>query len=191
MTAMPNVATVRAVPRSFFARDTLDVARDLLGCLLVHAGTRGRIVETEAYRGLDDRASHASRGRTPRSTIMFGPPGYAYVYLIYGMYHCLNVVTEPEETPAAVLIRAVEPLGALAGANTSGPGRLCRAFGITREHNGLDMTRSALRIVRGSPPRRIATSPRIGVGYAGSCAGRPWRFFDPESSSVSRAPAKR
>jgi DNA-3-methyladenine glycosylase len=117
---------------------------------------------------------------------MYGPPGFAYVYLIYGMHHCLNVVTEPEPMPAAVLIRAVEPIAALGDASTAGPGRLCRAFGITRKENGVDLTGSPLCILPGTPPRHIATSPRVGVAYAGECATWPWRFFDPDSPCVSR-----
>jgi len=182
----------KPLTRSFFARDPVVVAEEILGCVLVRetpAGLlRGRIVEVEAYRGVDDRASHAFRGPTPRAAIMFGRPGIAYVYLIYGMYHCLNVVTEAAGTPAAVLIRAVEPLGALAGEKTSGPGKLCRVFGIDRSMNGADLLRGALRIRRGEPPARIARSPRIGVAYAGACAAKPWRFYDPASPHVSGPP---
>lgn len=144
-------------------------------------------METEAYVGTGDRACHASKGRTKRTAVMFGRPGHAYVYLIYGMYHCLNVVTEAEGRAAAVLIRAVEPMADVAGDNASGPGRLCRVFGIDRSHDSLDMTDRPLFITarRGRP--KIATSPRVGVAYAGTWAKKPWRFFDSESTAVSRA----
>ena len=120
----------RVLPRRFYARPTVEVARDLLGAVLECGGRRGRIVEVEAYLPEGDAAAHAFRGRTRRTEVLYGPPGHAYVYFIYGMYHCLNVVAEPEGTPGCVLIRAVEGCAA-------GPGRLTRAFGITLEHNGL------------------------------------------------------
>ncbi len=121
------------LPRAFYERPTLEVAPALLGQILIYRQQRCRIVETEAYWGPDDRASHAARGRTKRSEIMFGPAGYAYIYLIYGMYHCLNIVTEQQDFPSAILIRAAEPLG-------RGPGVLCRELGLTREQNGADVT---------------------------------------------------
>lgn len=179
---------------SFFARPTLDVARDLLGCRLVRCLPDGRqvsglIVETEAYIGENDRACHAAKGRTPRTEVMFGPPGRAYIYLIYGMYHCLNFVTERSGFPAAVLIRGLaEPTGfddVLAGLSAtksrkflSGPGRLCREFGITRELNGVSLTTaSGLYVTGGSArPIEVIQTPRIGVDYAGEDALLPWRF---------------
>jgi len=146
----------------------------------------GRIVETEAYVGPSDKACHASRGLTPRTRVMFGPPGYAYVYLIYGMHNCLNVVTEAEGSPAAVLIRAIEPFASIRGQNGSGPGRLCRVMEIDRGLGGLDMTRSPLYILdRSGPSPKIARSPRIGVAYAGEWAEKPWRFYDARSRAVS------
>jgi DNA-3-methyladenine glycosylase len=168
------------LPVSFYARPTLRVARSLLGKYLVRetaAGVRaGRIIEVEAYVGPRDRASHASRGRTKRTEVMFGRPGLAYVYLIYGMYHCLNVVTERAGFPAAVLIRAVEVENAL----IDGPGRVCRSFKIDHEFNHYDLTSGkALWIEdRGDRIRqaRIGAFPRIGVDYAGSWAAKPWRF---------------
>jgi DNA-3-methyladenine glycosylase len=168
------------LPASFFARPTLRVARALLGKYLVRetsAGSlAGRIVEVEAYVGPEDRASHASRGRTKRTEVMFGPPGLAYVYMIYGMYHCLNVVTERIDYPAAVLIRAVEDEAGLA----DGPGRVCRLFEIDRRLNYHDLTSGkALWIEdRGVHVRRnqIGAFPRIGVAYAGPWAAKPWRF---------------
>ena len=165
---------------SFYARPTLQVARSLIGKYLVRetsAGRQaGRIIEVEAYKGFQDRASHASRGRTKRTEVMFGPPGLAYVYMIYGLYHCLNVVTERAEFPAAVLIRAVEQDGSL----IDGPGRVCRALTIDRTLNQQDLTRgTALWIEdRGERVRRTAirTFPRIGVDYAGTWAAKSWRF---------------
>ncbi len=168
------------LPVSFYARPTLRVARSLLGKYLVRetsAGLRvGRIMEVEAYVGLQDRASHASRGRTKRTEVMFGRPGLAYVYLIYGMYHCLNVVTERADFPAAVLIRAVQEEHEL----IDGPGRVCRSFTIDRELNRHDLTIGKTLWIedRGNRIRRnwIGAFPRIGVNYAGAWAAKPWRF---------------
>jgi len=166
------------------------VARELIGMHLVHDDgvrvRRGRIVETEAYQGPRDRAAHSSRGRTPRTEVMFGPPGYAYVYLIYGVWNCLNVVTASEGVPHAVLLRALEPLAGVDD-RTSGPGLLCRAMHVDRRMNGLDLRGEVLWIER---PRRaarlaIGRSPRIGVESAGVWALRPWRFFDRASCYVS------
>lgn len=168
------------LPRNYFSRPTLVVARSLLGKYLVRANGKGtiagRIIEVEAYVGPRDRACHASKGRTARTDVMFGPAGIAYVYMIYGMYHCLNVVTERTDFPAAVLIRAVEVDGEL----IDGPGRLCRALQIDRTLNRLDMTVGdrlwfedrGRRVQRGT----IGTFPRIGVDYAGTWARKPWRF---------------
>ena len=175
-----NILSGLILPASFYARPTLPVARSLLGKYLVRetsAGLRaGRIIEVEAYAGFHDRASHASRGRTKRAEVMFGPPGLAYVYLIYGMYHCLNVVTDRAEFPAAVLIRAVEGEAGL----IDGPGRVCRSLTIDRELNYHDLTSGkALWIEdRGGRirPAQIEASPRIGVDYAGAWAAKPWRF---------------
>src|SRR5512147_3169726 len=169
------------LPRAFFDRDTRVVARALLGKVLVHQDgavrRAARIVETEAYHGPRDRASHARAGPTPRAAVMFGPPGFAYVYLIYGTSHCMNVVTGPDGFPAAVLLRAAEPLeGCLH--STRGPGNLCRALAIRRERdNGRDLTGDALWIEDAPRPReRIVASPRVNVGHAGAWAERPWRF---------------
>ncbi len=191
--------TFDPLPRSFFARPTLEVAPDLLGAFLVRMlpdGVRlvGRLVEVEAYLGPQDPASHAYR-RTARSAIMWGPPGIAYVYVTYGNHHCLNVVTEPEGTPGAVLLRAAEPLEGLEVMRRlrgveevkllcSGPGRLTQAFAIDLSFNGADLTRSgSLYLAWGTPPRRIRTTPRIGIRRARE---RPWRFVDPESPCLSR-----
>jgi DNA-3-methyladenine glycosylase len=170
----------------FYARPTAQVARELLGQVLelrrpaeVLAAT---ICETEAYLAQDDAASHSHRGPTPRSSIMFGPPGVAYVYLIYGMYHCLNVVTEPEGVGSAVLLRALEPLdvgqGAALGWTRStlgGPGRLCREFGVDLRMNGWDLSSSRLRILegRGVADADVLVSPRVGIKRS---ADLPLRF---------------
>ncbi len=183
--------------RGFYVQDALTVARGLIGMHLVHRldGTLriGRIVETEAYQGPEDRAAHSSRGRTPRTEVMFGPPGHAYVYLIYGMWHCLNVVTAAEGVPHAVLLRALEPVAGLS-ARASGPGLLCRAMGIDRRSNGVDLCARQLWIepARSARAVRIGRSARIGVDYAGEWANRPWRFFDRDSPFVSgRRPLSR
>lgn len=180
-----------AISLSFYYRPALEVATDLLGQVLVHevAGVtrKGRIVEVEAYIGVQDLACHASKGKTPRTEVMFGPAGRAYVYLIYGMYHCFNVVTGAEGEAAAVLIRAVEPLCGISD-KTDGPGKLCRAMGIHRGHNGLPLSSSPLYFERGEnvPPSRIQEGPRIGVHYAGVWAKKPFRLWERENPFVSR-----
>jgi DNA-3-methyladenine glycosylase len=168
------------LPISFYARDTVRVARSLLGKYLVrHVNgsiIAGRIIEVEAYVGPHDLACHASKGRTQRTEVLFGKPGLAYVYLIYGMYNCLNVVTERSEFPAAVLIRAVQDDTGL----IDGPGRVCRAYMIDRALNRHDLTnRQTLWLEdRGERVARsqIGAYPRIGVDYAGEWAAKPWRF---------------
>ena len=185
----------RKLPRSFFERGTLTVARALIGMYLVHDDGHvvraGRIVETEAYQGPRDLAAHSARGRTRRTEVMFGPPGHAYVYFIYGFWNCLNVVTGPTGVPHAVLLRALEPLGGLSE-RTWGPGLLCRALHIDRRLNGADLLGDELWLEQPHrrTPVRIARSPRIGVDYAGDWAQRPWRFFDRDSPFVSTAPAR-
>jgi DNA-3-methyladenine glycosylase len=190
------------ISRSFYRQATLEVARQLLGKHLVrkhpHGTTVGRVVETEGYVGPDDKACHASRGRTPRTQIMFGEAGYAYVYLIYGFHHMLNIVTEAADFPAAVLIRAVEPLEGIElmakrrGTNrltdlASGPGKLCQAFAIDRTLNGNDLCGQVLYLVDpGDPAPRFRTTPRIGVEYAGEWTRKPWRFLIPDNKFVSR-----
>lgn len=170
------------LPRAFFDRDTRVVARELLGKVLVHQDGRtrraARIVETEAYHGPSDRASHARFGPTPRTGVMFGPPGHAYVYRVYGLHHCMNAVTGPEGFPAAVLIRAGEPVTGCLHA-TRGPGNLCRALRIEAgRHTGLDLQGGTVWFEEGDrAPGRVLRTPRIGVGYAGSWALRPWRFL--------------
>lgn len=144
--------------RDFFNRPTTEVAKDLIGKYLVFEECEGRITEVEAYVGDgSDPACHAHRGKTPRNEVMFGPPGHSYVYFIYGMYHCLNFVTEEDGRAAAVLIRGVESL--------DGPGKLCREFNITREHSGIDICEDKNFYVedRGHRPIKIVESPRIGI----------------------------
>lgn len=170
------------LPRSFYARDTRAVARELLGKVLVHVdgGTRraARIVETEAYHGADDQASHARFGPTRRAGIMFGPPGVAYVYLIYGLSHCVNFVTGPEGFASAVLLRAGEPVeGCLH--RTKGPGNLCRALAIRRETlNGADLGGDVLFVEDAPPPDEpVVTTPRVNVKFAGDWAVKRWRYL--------------
>jgi DNA-3-methyladenine glycosylase len=190
-------AATKAVklPRGFYARRTLTVARQLIGMHLVHvdAGVRrvGRIVETEAYLGPEDLAAHSARGRTPRNSVMFGPAGYAYVYFIYGFWNCVNVVTREVDVPQAVLLRALEPVENLPD-KTWGPGLLCRAMNIDRTLNGVDLCGTRLWIER--PPDlkrrvRVTRATRIGVDYAGDWAHRLWRFYDRDSPFVSTASA--
>jgi DNA-3-methyladenine glycosylase len=172
--------TRRVLPRIYFNRSTITVARSLIGKYLVRVIDgrilAGKIIEVEAYVGPLDKACHASKGRTQRTDVMFGPGGIAYVYLIYGMYHCLNVVTEREEFPSAVLIRAIEIDGAL----IDGPGRVCRAMQIDRCLNRVDLTtgESIWFEDRGVLVERrdVGAHPRVGVGYAGDWAKKLWRF---------------
>lgn len=186
------------LPRSFYARASLAVAPELLGLHLVRSAAGrlriGRIVETEAYMGPEDLAAHSAGGRrTRRTEVMFGPPGHAYVYFIYGFWNCLNVVTSPVGVPHAVLLRAVEPVTGIEH-GTWGPGLLCRALGIDRTLNAADLRGEVLWIERphGRAPVRIGRGPRIGVDYAGSWARRPWRFFDRDSPYLSTlSPAAR
>jgi len=184
------------LPRAFYARPALAVAPELIGLNLIHADGDtlriGRIVETEAYMGPEDLAAHSAGGRrTARTEVMFGPPGHAYVYFIYGFWYCLNVVTSPPGVPHAVLLRALEPIANLEP-RTWGPGLLCRAMNVDRTLNAVDLRGPTLWIER---PRgraravRIASGPRIGVEYAHKWARRPWRFFDRDSRFVSGLPA--
>lgn len=189
--------------RAFYSRPALRVAKELLGKTLVrrYRGSllTGRIVETEAYVGPHDLACHASKGRTARTEILFGPPGFAYVYMIYGMYFCLNAVTDRDGYPSAVLIRAVEPLDGVAHMKrlrehpteainlTSGPGKLCMAFDIDRRLNGKDLCGGDLWVESSEMPvGTVSASPRIGVDYAGAYRDKPWRFFEELNPHVSR-----
>ena len=186
--------------RAWFDRSAAEVAPDLLGTFLVHDAPggliAGRIVEVEAYLGPEDLAAHSSRGQTPRNSAMFGQPGHLYVYLVYGMHHCVNVVCGPDSKPEAVLLRAAEltkgeqlartrrgdvPTARLA----SGPGNLAAAFDIDRQLNGVDLLAGPVRLQPGPRPRAIDRTARIGVDYAGDWTDRPLRFLirdDPHRS---------
>lgn len=180
--------------REFYDRPTLKVAKELLGKVLIKQAAIGiirtKIVDTEAYVGPKDKACHASKGRTKRTEIMFGPAGFTYVYLIYGMYHCLNIVTEQEEYPAAVLIRGLEILEGDHSPDLprriDGPGRVCRFLEVDRTHNGLDATLGTSLWIEDHglavSPKQIQTLPRIGVDYAGEWAKKLWRFYLPAST---------
>jgi len=190
--AVLNLPVMRPLSRSFYDRNTSRVARELLGKVLVHGDRVGRIVETEAYLGPHDRAAHSARGLTKRNAPMFGPPGYAYVYLIYGIYCCMNVVTERDGHAAAVLLRAVEPIQNVTG-KTTGPGLLCNAMAITRQQTGHDLlsadfyiTSDSCSYSSSSAPIKIIKRPRIGVDYAGSWARRHLRFYIAGNPFVSR-----
>jgi DNA-3-methyladenine glycosylase len=191
----------KILPRRFYARPAAQVARDLLGAFLIHriggVTLAGKIVETEAYLGAEDLAAHAARGLTGRTRVLFGPPGHAYVFFIYGLHECLNLVAEPEGRPGCVLIRALEPVAGIdemfrrrpnarrAHELASGPGRLTRAMGITRRHNGQDVTRGPL-VVRAPArpePALIAAGPRVGITRS---AGLPLRFYLQGNPCVSR-----
>jgi DNA-3-methyladenine glycosylase len=177
--------------REFYARPTLRVARDMLGKTLVHAvnGVRrsGRIVETEAYVGPHDLASHARVGPKGRAALMYGKAGVAYVYLVYGMHNCFNAVTEQEGHPGAVLVRAIGPLENAERGN--GPALVCRALDIDRTCNGLDLTTSKELFLEDAgrvPDQDVRVGARIGVDYAGEWAAHPWRFWIAESQHNSR-----
>ena len=184
---------MQKLPRAFYDRATVTVAQELLGKWLVHRvdGVEliARIVEVEAYVGPHDLASHSSKGLTPRTRVMFGPPGHAYVYLIYGIHECMNVVTERAGHGAAVLLRAVEPVKSFVG-RTCGPGLLTRAMHITRRHNGHDLLSDDFFIAAptDSESFAITKSARIGVDYAGHWARRHLRFHIKGNPFVSRKP---
>jgi DNA-3-methyladenine glycosylase len=194
-------ASIIKLDRSFYLRPTLDVAHDLIGKFLVYRKGRSllsaRLVEVEAYIGEDDPACHAAPGKTGRNAVMYGIGGHSYIYFIYGMYYCLNVVTENEGFPAAVLIRAAEPAEGIelmrhkypspeSNRLTNGPGKLCKAFGLNREQNGLDLTGMKLYLEdRGYKPSGIERSRRIGIRKG---VDKRWRFFEPSSSFVSVKP---
>jgi len=182
---------VKKLTRAFYDRDPIVVAQELLGKHLVHVtgGTErvGRIVEVEAYLGPHDLAAHSARGLTPRTRVMFGPPGHVYVYLIYGMHHCMNVVTQPEGVASAVLLRALEPVKNLE-AKTSGPGLLCKAMHVDKRHNGHDLESRDLYVADPHDGARIVIvkRPRIGVDYAKHWARRLLRFYVKGNPHVSR-----
>jgi DNA-3-methyladenine glycosylase len=194
-----NTVDAPRLTRAFFGRDAREVARELLYKLIIRrtaAGEllAGRVVEVEAYLGAGDPASHAARGETARNAPMFGPPGFAYVYLIYGMWSCLNVVTGPAGAPAAVLLRAAAPLPPSPFAGdiraASGPGRLCRAFAVDTRLNREDLVSGAALWLAddGAQPEEIVAAPRVGVDYAGPAAEWPWRFLVARHPAVSKPP---
>ncbi|HSK94173.1 MAG TPA: DNA-3-methyladenine glycosylase [Candidatus Angelobacter sp.] len=200
---MTAVAPGLEPARAWFDRPAADLALDLLGARLVHdspeGSVGGRIVEVEAYRGPEDLAAHSARGRTPRNAVMFGPPGYLYVYLIYGLHHCLNIVAGPGEKPEAVLVRAMALDEGLELARqrrgisvpdvrlAAGPGNVGRALGIDRTLDGSDLLRGPVRVeARRGPRPTVRRGPRIGVAYAGPWAARALRFWIPDDPHVSR-----
>ena len=187
--------------RAWFDRSAAEVAPELLGMILVHdtphGRIAGRIVEVEAYLGPEDLAAHSSRGRTPRNATMFGPPGHLYVYRVYGIHDCCNVVCGPDAKPEAILLRAAalsdgEELartrrGAITGHRlASGPGNLTRAFDIDRRLDGADLLAGPVRVARGERPGTVTRTPRIGVGYAGDWAARPLRYLIADDPHRSR-----
>jgi DNA-3-methyladenine glycosylase len=181
---------LKKLTRSFFQRPAIDVARDLIGAILVRRvgrrKYRARVVETEAYVGAHDLACHASKGRTKRTEIMFGPGGHAYVYFIYGMYEMFNVVTGVAEDAQAVLIRAAEPLDDWE-ADLSGPGKLTRAMHITRADNGVDLTGNELYFLKDPAHQpQLKITKRIGIDYAQHWKDELLRFYDDKSEAVSK-----
>lgn len=180
------------LPRSFYARPAIELAPDLLGCRVVHVDPdsgvvrAARIVETEAYAGVEDKACHASKGRTARTEVMFGEPGHAYLFLIYGMHWCFNVVCDRAGVGAAVLVRAATEVQDCDG-HLSGPGAFCRALHLDGRRYGADLTGDELHLLAPDQlPERIVTGPRVNVDYAGEWAGRPWRFAIDQEPAVSR-----
>jgi DNA-3-methyladenine glycosylase len=205
---MATATPFAPLPRDFYARPADVVANDVLGKILVFerdgVTLAGRIVEAEAYLGIRDQAAHTFGGRrTARNEVMWGPPGFAYVFFVYGMHFHLNLVTDTEGRPCAVLLRAVEPLlgeevmRALRGSVvkptkpallTNGPGKLCQAFGVSRAQNGVDLCARPLYLSAGTSPKRIKRCSRIGVDYAGAWARRLLRFVDADSKYLSVRP---
>ena len=191
-----DLAPLRAarLERSWFQRDALVVARALIGCFIVHEGGAhgprvSRIVETEAYRGPKDLACHARAGLTRRTRALLGEEGHAYVFFVYGMHECFNVTCDGAGRGHAVLVRAGEPtIGFEEHARLDGPGRFARAMGLSRAHDGQDLTVPPLYVCGRSKRPRIDVTARVGVAYAGEWADRPWRFLDPSSRHVSKPP---
>ena len=197
------VAPSLSLDRSWFDRPATILARDLLGCRLVadaaDGTVGGRIVETEAYRGPEDRAAHSWRGLTPRNAVMFGEPGHLYVYLVYGLHHCLNVVAGPGTKPEAVLVRAlaidegIELARARRGGVNdrrlaAGPGNVGQALGVDRTLNGTDLLAGPVRVEpRAGRAPGVERGPRVGIDYAGAWVSRPWRFWIADDPHRSRA----
>lgn len=196
---------MKKLPRSFYTRNTLEVAQDLLGKVLVHkmpeGTTKGKIVEVEAYCGVKDKGSHAYGGlRTDRTKIMFGPGGFSYVYLIYGMHSCMNIVTEKKEVPECVFLRALEPLEGICLMEKrrktdklknllNGPGKLCQGMGIDRSCYGLDLLGNQLYVEDWQePPVEIVASKRINIDYAAEAKDFLWRFSIKGNPFVSAKP---
>lgn len=175
------------LPRSFYERDTITVAKELLGKYLVHREFVGKIVEVEAYIGQHDLACHAAKGLTPRTKVIFGPAGYAYIYLIYGMYYCTNVVTEKEGTGSAILLRALEPISNIQG-RTQGPGLLSKAMHIDKQLNSHDLTSDSFYIATPETQEQftIIEKPRIGVHYAKDWAEKLLRFYIKDNAFISK-----
>ena len=193
MRSRPSPVTTRTLGSEFFARSVHDVAPDLIGVTLLVDGVGGRIVEVEAYDH-EDPASHGFRGRTDRNASMFGPPGHAYVYRSYGIHWCLNLVCEEVGVANAVLLRALEPTRGLEQMRArrglederllcSGPGRLCQALSVTREHDGLPLDRPPFELLAGDSPVDVVNGPRIGITRA---AELPWRYAEAGSRFLSR-----
>lgn len=184
---VPGILT--RLPTAFFRRDARTVARALIGCALVHGDRAGLIVETEAYLGPDDAASHARFGPTARTSVMFGPGGISYVYLCYGIHEMFNIVTGEEGQGQAVLIRAIAPHAGLPDDPRigRGPGKVTKALGLSRAHDRRDLATGNLYVAKGAAPPAIAKGPRIGVAYAGDWAERPFRFWWKDHPAVSGA----
>lgn len=182
---------MKKLPREFYDRDTITVAKELLGKFLVHRSNGleriGKIVEVEAYLGPHDLAAHSAKGLTPRTKVMFGPPGHSYVYLIYGIYHCMNIVTEKEGHASAVLLRALEPIKNVTE-RTSGPGLLCKAMHVDKRLHGHDLLSNDFFVAQATAGEnfKIAKKSRIGVDYAGHWAKRLLRFYIKGNKFVSR-----
>ena len=198
----PVVASARPITdRAWFDRPAAEIAPDLLGALLIHDSPLGRvvgrIVEVEAYQGPEDLAAHSSRGLTARNAVMFGPAGHLYVYLVYGLHHCANVVCGPGAKPEAVLLRAAQVVDGVELARerrgdvpderlAAGPGNLGAAFGIDRDLNGADLLTGPVRLAVHEAPARVERSPRVGVDYAGAWAAEPLRFSIADDPHRSR-----
>jgi DNA-3-methyladenine glycosylase len=185
-----TIAALRSarLPCEFYRRDAITVARELVGCALVHQRRAAMIVETEAYLGPQDAASHARFGPTARTSVMFGPGGVSYVYLCYGIHEMFNIVTGDDGHGQAVLIRAVAPLVGLPDdpAAGRGPGKVTRALALDRRHDRKDLTKGTLFVARHASPPKLGKGPRVGVAYAGTWAAKPYRFWWHDHPSVSR-----